>query len=124
MSIERFLEIQNPVYATVLTELAAGQKVTHWMWFIFPQLKELGTSHMSTYYGLDGTDEVQAFWENDFLRRRWMLCMELVIRQLKEGKTLVDIFGEVDAMKCRSSAELFLPYSSFPPSEQRLILES
>jgi uncharacterized protein (DUF1810 family) len=103
--LERFVEAQAPVYETVLRELRAGRKTTHWTWFIFPQAKGLGRSAMSERYGIGSLDEARAYLAHPVLGPRLRECTELVLAH--EGVPLEEILGALDAMKFRSSMELF-----------------
>jgi len=103
--LQRFVGAQNPVYARVCAELEAGQKRTHWMWFIFPQLAGLGHSAMSMKYAISGADEAKAYLAHPVLGERLRHCTRLVNRHA--GRTAEEIFGPVDAMKFRSSMTLF-----------------
>ena len=103
--LERFVTAQEPVYAQVCTELAAGHKRTHWMWFVFPQLKALGRSATAQFFGLDGADEATAYWQHLVLGERLRHCAEL-LRQLP-GTDAHAIFGSPDTMKLRSCMTLF-----------------
>lgn len=104
-SLERFVEAQEPVYADVCSELAAGQKESHWMWFVFPQLQSLGRSSMAQYFGLTGAAEALAYWQHPVLGPRLKECCELLLQV--EGRSALEIFGSTDAMKLRSSMTLF-----------------
>lgn len=72
--LDRFVRAQMPVYATVCAELAARRKATHWMWFIFPQLKALGRSATTRHFGLDSRTEAAAYWRHPLLGRRLKEC--------------------------------------------------
>jgi uncharacterized protein (DUF1810 family) len=104
-TLERFVAAQAPVYDDVLEELRAGRKTSHWMWFVFPQLKGLGRSEMAREYGLDGLAEAAAYLDHAVLGSRLRECTDLV--NAIDGSTASDIFGAVDAMKFRSSMTLF-----------------
>lgn len=101
-----FIEAQAGVYAQVLTELRAGRKRSHWMWFIFPQLRVLGRSATAQRFGLAGLDEAQAYAAHDLLGARLRECVSLA--NVVEGKTALDLFGPPDDLKYRSCATLFL----------------
>lgn len=103
--LERFVEAQEPVYETVLAELRAGRKTTHWIWFVFPQAKGLGRSAMSERYGIASLDEARAYLAHPVLGPRLKECTRLVLSH--EGVPLEEILGELDAMKFRSSMQLF-----------------
>jgi len=103
--LERFIEAQAPVYAAVLRELGAGRKRSHWMWFVFPQLKALGRSATAKHYGLADRDEARGYWEHPVLGPRLLECSGLVLAV--EGRTAHDIFGSPDDLKLRSCMTLF-----------------
>jgi uncharacterized protein (DUF1810 family) len=103
--LQRFVDAQNPVYGQVCAELAAGAKRSHWIWFIFPQLKGLGRSATALHYGLGGRDEAQAYWRHALLGARLKECSALVLAV--QGKSALQIFGSPDDMKFRSSMTLF-----------------
>ena len=107
-NLERFVDAQAAgVYEQALSELRRGQKRGHWMWFIFPQHRDLGRSEMAKYYGLSGEEEAQAYLEHPLLGPRYRECVEAVQAQVDAGTTLEAIFGELDAMKFRSSVQIF-----------------
>jgi uncharacterized protein (DUF1810 family) len=105
--LQRFVDAQAPVYAQVIRELKAGRKQSHWMWFIFPQAAGLGRSTMSVRYAIRSTEEARAYLAHPVLGPRYRECVALVEAALARGATLEGVFGEVDAMKCRSSREVF-----------------
>jgi uncharacterized protein (DUF1810 family) len=102
---EHFVIAQDLVYPQVLAELRAGEKRTHWMWFVFPQLRALGRSERAVRYGLAGLDDARAYLAHNVLGARLRECTEIVLAV--EGRTAVETFGEIDAMKFRSSMTLF-----------------
>jgi uncharacterized protein (DUF1810 family) len=103
--LNRFFEAQAGVYERVLTELAAGMKRSHWMWFIFPQLRGLGASAMSHRYGVSSLDEARAYLAHETLGARLERCTELVVQS--HALSLHDLFGSPDDLKFRSSMTLF-----------------
>ncbi|WP_437708790.1 DUF1810 domain-containing protein [Sorangium sp. So ce448] len=103
--LKRFVDAQAPVYARVLAELRRGEKTSHWMWFIFPQLKGLGHSAMAQRYGIASKAEAEAYLQHPTLGPRLLECTRLV-NQI-EGRSLVDIFDSPDDMKFCSSMTLF-----------------
>ena len=105
LSLDRFVHAQAPVYDRVCDELAAGRKQTHWMWFVFPQLKALGRSHTAQHYGIAGADEAVAYWHHPLLGLRLVQCAALVLAVPK--RSAHDIFGSPDDLKLRSSMTLF-----------------
>lgn len=104
--LERFVTAQAPMWPAVRAELQAGRKQTHWMWFVFPQLAVLGRSGMARHYGLCGLDEAKAYLAHPVLGPRLRECCGILL-QLR-GRTSVEIFGSVDAMKLRSCLTLFM----------------
>ena len=102
---EHFVEAQDRIYSAVLAELAAGNKRTHWMWFIFPQLRALGRSERAIRYGLADLDEAKAYLAHPVLGERLIECTRLV--NDVDGKSVHEIFGSPDDMKFRSSMTLF-----------------
>lgn len=105
--LSRFLTAQDSYsqYKTALEEIRNGRKRSHWMWFVFPQLKGLGHSYNADYYGIAGADEARAYWLHPMLRDRLREITEALL--LLDGLSARQIFGEVDAMKLRSSMTLF-----------------
>lgn len=105
-NLQRFVDAQAPVYADVLDELRAGEKTTHWMWFIFPQLKELGRSSIAKHYGITSLAEAVAYLEHPVLGKRLLECTELMLAS--RGKTALEILGTPDDLKFRSCMTLFM----------------
>jgi uncharacterized protein (DUF1810 family) len=103
--LQRFVAAQEPVFPTALAELQAGRKRTHWMWFIFPQLRGLGRSAPATHYGIGSLDEARAYLAHPLLGPRLELCTNAVLGI--EGRTPHEIFGSPDDMKFHSSMSLF-----------------
>ena len=103
--LDRFVTAQEPVFATVLAELRAGRKQTHWMWFVFPQLAALGRSPTARFYGLQDLDEARAYVDHPLLGPRLLVCARLV--NAVEHRAADDIFGSPDDLKFRSSVTLF-----------------
>lgn len=104
-NLKRFLDAQDPVYEAVKTELQAGKKRSHWMWFVFPQIKGLGQSHMARNFAIASLDEAQAYLAHPVLGARLLECSRLVAAI--EGRSVEEIFGYPDDMKFRSSMTLF-----------------
>src|SRR5437868_3168105 len=107
--LERFVAAQAPIWDDVCAELRDGQKRTHWMWFVFPQLAALGRSATAKFYGLSGADEAAAYLAHPVLGARLKACCEILL-QLHQ-RTAVEIFGAIDAMKLRSCLTLFAAVS-------------
>ncbi|MCX7790048.1 MAG: DUF1810 domain-containing protein [Chloroflexaceae bacterium] len=104
-TLQRFLDAQAPVYATVCAELRAGCKQSHWMWFIFPQLRGLGHSAMAQRYGIADRAEALAYARHPVLGQRLRDCLGLLLAH--RGRSAQALLGEVDALKLRSCATLF-----------------
>jgi uncharacterized protein (DUF1810 family) len=111
--LQRFIDAQAPVYADVCAELAAGRKRTHWMWFIFPQLKGLGRSATARFFGIESRDEALAYWHHPVLGRRLKQCAQLVL--IAGAATAHDIFGSPDDLKLRSCMTLFADVAGDEP---------
>jgi uncharacterized protein (DUF1810 family) len=103
--LDRFLTAQRGAYDSVLDELRRGRKTGHWIWFIFPQLDGLGRSEMSRYYGISSLDEARAYLADPVLGARLRECAGLLLAS--NARTAIQILGETDAMKVRSSMTLF-----------------
>lgn len=103
--LARFLAAQDPQYSDVLTELRAGRKTSHWMWYVFPQIHGLGSSDTARFYAIASLDEANAYLAHAVLGPRLRECTGLVNAVSK--RSIVEIFGSVDAMKFRSSMTLF-----------------
>lgn len=103
--LERFVEAQDRVYASVREELAVGNKASHWMWFVFPQLKALGRSTIAKHFGIASRDEALAYWQHPVLGTRLKECTELVLAV--GDKTAHEVFGSPDDLKFRSCMTLF-----------------
>jgi uncharacterized protein (DUF1810 family) len=105
LNLQRFVEAQNPVWPQVESELSAGAKRSHWMWFIFPQLAGLGRSEMARHYAIRSRTEAAAYLGHKLLGPRLLECTGAVLRH--RDAPAERIFGEVDAVKFRSSMTLF-----------------
>lgn len=102
--IDRFIKMQELYYEIALSEIKDGYKRTHWIWYIFPQLKGLGQSYNSEYYGFDGVDEVIEYMRNPYLRNNMIeICNELY----KLDDSIENIFGYPDYLKLNSCMTLF-----------------
>lgn len=105
-SLERFIDAQNGVYDRALSEIAAGQKESHWMWFIFPQIAGLGSSAMAKKFALADAREARAYCDHEELGPRLIEATEAML-EWAGTMSAEDILGPVDAMKFRSSMTLF-----------------
>lgn len=109
---ERFVEMQTLTYAPALAEIRRGKKVTHWMWWIFPQLTGLGQSSTSRQFAIPSLDEAQAYFNHPVLGPRYIECVT-ALQDLATNDP-VAVFGTVDAMKLHSSLTLFEAASAHP----------
>lgn len=109
MDLSRFHDAQDGSIETALAELKAGRKRTHWMWWVFPQLASLGQSSRAKLYGIADLSEAKAYLADPLLGRRLHAAFQAI---LQHSNTPADvIMGEVDALKLRSSATLFIAAS-------------
>ncbi|MBO4319500.1 MAG: DUF1810 domain-containing protein [Treponema sp.] len=104
--LTRFKKAQEHNYETALTEIRSGQKQSHWMWYIFPQLAGLGFSEISQYYGIKGIEEAREYIADDFLRSHLVEISEGLLALESNNATLV--MGYPDDLKLKSSMTLFL----------------
>ena len=103
--LNRFLSAQEEIYDRVLAELKNGQKRSHWMWYIFPQIEGLGQSTTSKYYAIKSREEAIAYLNHPVLGSRLLECANTVL--VIEGKTASEILGYPDDRKLKSSMTLF-----------------
>jgi uncharacterized protein (DUF1810 family) len=118
--LERFVQAQDGVYEQACAELRSGSKQTHWMWFIFPQIKGLGASEMAARYAIASLDEARAYLEHPVLGTRLRECAAIVVGL--EGKTVEEIFGYPDDLKFHSSMTLFAQAAEM--SEEDLVFSA
>ena len=104
--LQRFLDAQEPVFERVLAELRSGEKRTHWMWFVFPQLRGLGSSAMATRFGIAGLAQAEAYLRHPVLGPRLRQCAQLAIDA--DRASITQLFAPPDDLKFRSSMTLFL----------------
>ncbi len=104
-NLQRFVEAQDPVFEQVCAELRRGRKTGHWMWFIFPQIKGLGSSETAQYFAISSCQEAKAYVEHPILGPRLRECSRLVT--LITGKSIDQILGFPDDLKFKSSMTLF-----------------
>lgn len=104
-SLGRFIEAQGRSYETALSELRAGEKRSHWIWYVFPQLRGLGHSDNAQYYGITSLDEARAYLADPILGKRLHECVDALLK-LKDTSAET-VLGHVDALKLRSSLTLF-----------------
>jgi uncharacterized protein (DUF1810 family) len=117
--LQRFVNAQDSVYHDVRLELAAGDKRSHWMWFIFPQLRELGRSMTARHYGIASRAEALAYWKHQVLGPRLAECSGLVLAV--QGRTALQIMGSPDDLKLRSCMTLFAEVAPQEPVFRRVI---
>ena len=117
--LDRFVMAQAPMYDIALSELIGGRKVTHWMWFVFPQLRALGRSGTALRYGIASLAEARAYLAHPLLGARYAECVEAI--QDLPASDPVAVFGEVDTVKLRSSLTLFEAVSRRPLFSAALI---
>ena len=104
-SLDRFLEAQERMYEIALKEIKNGEKESHWMWYIFPQLRGLGRSQMAYAYGINGLEEAKAYLAHPVLSARLIEISEALLKH--KNQDIENILGDIDAMKLRSSMTLF-----------------
>lgn len=103
--LQRFVDAQEARIFDAMLELRAGRKRTHWMWFVFPQLRGLGQSQLAWHFGLQSADEAVAYLAHPVLGTRLRECVELVLAV--RGRTAHEIFGSPDDLKFKSCVTLF-----------------
>lgn len=103
--LQRFVDAQNPVFDEVCSELCQGQKRSHWIWFIFPQIRGLGHSHLANHFAISSLEEAAAYLAHPILGPRLRESTRLV--NLVESRSIEQIFGYPDDLKFRSSMTLF-----------------
>ena len=114
-NLNRFLGAQESYYADALKEIKQGYKQSHWIWFIFPQMRGLGRSPMAENYGITSIEEARAYLENPTLKQR-LIEISTALLQHKGKSTAYEILGTIDAIKVRSSMTLFdhiMPHAIF-----------
>ena len=111
--LERFIQAQESVYSTALEEIKDGRKEGHWIWYIFPQIKGLGYSYNSNYYGIKDAAEAGEYLAHPILGNRLREVSEALLG-LPENLTAREILGGIDALKVKSSMTLFYVVSKEP----------
>ncbi|CAD0000896.1 DUF1810 domain-containing protein [Flavobacterium chungangense] len=117
--LTRFLDAQNKLYLTAYSELKKGKKETHWMWFIFPQLKGLGKSTLAKYYALADLKEAEDFLNHPILAKHLIEICKVLLEY--KTKSIEAILGELDARKLRSSMTLFSQVENADPVFQEIL---
>ena len=105
MNLERFIEAQERDYESALEEMKNGKKETHWIWYIFPQLKGLGMSYYADYYGIEDLEEAHAYFENEYLRNHLLEITEAVLSI--PTNNILEVMDPPDDLKLKSSMTLF-----------------
>ena len=117
--LTRFLDAQNKLYLTAYSELKKGKKETHWMWFIFPQIKGLGKSAISKYYAIADLKEAEAFLNHPVLAKHLIEISKVLLEY--KTKSIEAILGELNARKLRSSMTLFSQVENADPVFQEIL---
>ena len=112
--LARFVHAQERHYAQALSELSAGRKRTHWIWYVLPQLRELGRSEMAREYGIAGRAEAASYFAHPILGPRLVECVSTILGH--SDRSAVEILGEIDAMKFRSCVTLFAEVAPTEPA--------
>lgn len=118
-NLMRFLDAQNKLYLTAFSEIKKGKKETHWMWFIFPQIKGLGSSDNANYYAIANLQEANEFLAHPILGKHLIEISELLLTFKR--KSAESIFGDLDARKLRSSMTLFSLIENTDPIFQEVL---
>ena len=103
--LERFIDAHNDDYTRALNEVKSGRKLTHWMWYIFPQIAGLGMSETAQYYEIKSLDEARAYLNNELLKSHLIEISNALLELYTNDP--VEVFGDVDALKLKSSMTLF-----------------
>lgn len=117
--IERFLRAQEKVYPQALAEIKNGKKQSHWMWYIFPQIRGLGFTDYNVYYGISNIDEAKDYLNDPILGKRLIEISEAVFNH--QGKTALEIFGKPDDRKLKSCMTLFSQIQNTNPIFQKVL---
>lgn len=118
--LSKFLEAQNIMYLTALAEIKNGKKESHWMWFIFPQIKGLGRSETARHYAINDLEEAAAYLEHPVLGKHLIEISNELLKH--EGRTASEIFSYPDDLKLRSSMTLFALVNSSNPIFEEVLL--
>jgi uncharacterized protein (DUF1810 family) len=117
--LKKFLDAQNQVYLKALSEIKEGKKNSHWMWYIFPQIKGLGSSETAKFYAITDLEEAAAYLSHPVLGKHLIEIAEEVLNL--NGKTATQIFGTPDDMKLRSCMTLFANVKNANPIFQKVL---
>ncbi|ALM50147.1 calpastatin [Flavobacterium psychrophilum] len=119
MDLDRFVLAQQEIYPHALKEIQQGSKHTHWMWFIFPQLKGLGSSSMAEHYGIKDKQEAIAYLKDPLLGQRLIQIANALLEV--KGKSATQIFGSPDDLKLMSSMTLFAALTNTDPVFEKVL---
>lgn len=114
-NLKRFVDAQEADYTTALSEIKSGRKLSHWIWYVFPQLKGLGFSYNSNYYGIDDVEEAKAYFRHPLLGKR-LVEITCTLLSLPESYTALNVLGPIDSLKVKSCMTLFdyiVPHDCF-----------
>lgn len=103
--LDRFVDAQQETYGNALREIRQGRKQTHWMWFVFPQLRGLGFTDYNIFYGIENLDEALQYFNHPILGKRLVEITSAIL--LIQNKTALEILGRPDERKLRSCMTLF-----------------
>lgn len=120
-NLERFVNAQYPIYEQVLAELGRGRKTSHWMWFIFPQIRGLGSSATAMKFSIESRVEAQAYLQHKILGSRLIECTQLVLDV--KGFGVDEIFGYPDNLKFHSSITLFAAEAALDQNPEQDVFE-
>jgi len=118
--LNRFVIAQEGTYDQALKEIKAGRKMGHWMWFIFPQMKGLGTSYNSKFYGISSREEAEAYLKHPVLGPRLIEITSELSKHV--DKSIENILGSIDSLKCQSCLKLFSSIPEADPMFDRVLL--
>ena len=119
--LRRFVDAQDDVYESVISELRSGQKQTHWMWYVFPQIDGLGFSATTRHYAIKDIKEAQRYLQHPVLGVRLRECVDIVLGL--KGRSASEIFGAPDDLKLQSSMTLFASVSESESAFSRVLDE-
>jgi len=117
--IERYILAQENIYHQALNEIKSGKKQSHWMWFVFPQIRGLGITDYNVYYGIKDLDEAGQYLRDPILGHRLLEISQAVLSQ--NGKTALEIFGKPDQRKLKSCMTLFSQIQNTDPVFQKVL---
>jgi uncharacterized protein (DUF1810 family) len=118
-NLERFVNAQKQNYESILVELRSGWKITHWSWYIFPQLRGLGSSSMSIHFSISGLQEASVYLAHPVLGSRLVECIAIMNSHL--GKSAAAILGDIDAMKFHACITLFAQIPAYQQTFQQAL---